>query len=50
MRRIFSPRQFLKILVWVEENAAMIDKVSPGWAAEMMKVRTKNNTYHIENA
>jgi len=40
-RRLVSPRQAIKLLLWIEENSAIIDRMSPRWALERMKVRER---------
>jgi len=39
VRRVLSPRQILKLILWVEDNKAMIEKVAPSWAAHRLKAR-----------
>jgi len=39
IRQVLSPMQLMKLLLWIEDNSALIDKASPAWAAERIRFR-----------
>lgn len=39
-REILTPRQVIKLLLWIDEHSQVLEKVCPGWGSE--QIPTKN--------
>jgi hypothetical protein len=40
-REILSPRQVIKLLIWIDEHSAVLEKVCPGWGSEQIPTKPK---------
>ena len=40
-REILSPRQVVKLLIWIHENSSTLGSVCPGWGSEQFQAKTK---------
>lgn len=40
-REILSPRQVVKLLIWINENSSTLGSVCPGWGSEQFQAKTK---------
>jgi hypothetical protein len=43
-QEILTPEQVAKLLVWVDDNAATLEHVCPGWGSERMSGRKQDDT------
>jgi len=43
-QEILAPEQVTKLLVWIDDNAGVLDKLCPGWGSERIRGQDQNNT------
>jgi hypothetical protein len=42
-REILSPKQVVKLLMWINENSSTLGSVCPGWGSEQFQTTKANN-------
>lgn len=46
-QEILAPEQVTKLLVWIDDNAGVLDKLCPGWGSERIREQNQSDTLDL---